>query len=217
MSDPLPDQSPPPDQNSPPDKTVDYGQPVYRRRRKRFFGLFARAKKPVEPAFVAPKSPEIPAPDDAVGYSPPALRRRKKRFLWLFSILKAPLVLGPSPDVATFFSRRWRRFVKLFSTPKGPEGFYSAFLPLLIVFCSFIVLLLYGVSNLRYRTLVLSKQNARLAQAVKRADAQTAFIDGLHKDLQTLAPTHPAASLILREFFPDIPPNAGSSPNPPPQ
>jgi hypothetical protein len=125
--------------------------------------------------------------------------------------------MGASPNVAAFFGRNWRRFLKLFSSPKGPDGFYSAFLPLLIVFCAFIVLLLYEVSFLRYRTLILSKQNARLAEAVKKANGQTAFIEGLHKDLQTLAPAHPDAALILTEFFPGAPPNPGTSPNTPQQ
>lgn len=122
---------------------------------------------------------------------------------------------NPLPDTAPGYNlpvyrRRRKRFSKLFAPPVGPEGFYSAFLPLLIVFCAFIILLLYEISFLRYRTLVLSKQNARLAEVVKKADAQAAFIEGLHKDLQTLAPAHPAAALMLTEFFPDIPPNAAN-------
>jgi hypothetical protein len=113
--------------------------------------------------------------------------------------------------------RRRKKWFRLFTPPETLEGFYSPFLPLLILFLAFIVLLVYEISSLRYRKIALFKQNARLIQVMQKADEQTQYIEGLHKDLQTLAPAHPAAALLLREFFPDTPPatNADGSPKTP--
>jgi hypothetical protein len=89
-------------------------------------------------------------------------------------------------------------------SPKDFEGFHMPFAPLLIVFLSFILSLVYEVSLLRHRTVELRIQNVRLGSGIQKANEQLAFIQGLHTDLQAMAPSHPAADALLKEFFPDI-------------
>jgi len=86
--------------------------------------------------------------------------------------------------------------------PTDFDGFYSPFGPLAIVFLAFILSLVYEVSLLRHRTMELRMQIARMDAATKKANDQLAFAQGLHTDLQTLAPTHPAAETLLKEYFP---------------
>jgi hypothetical protein len=113
--------------------------------------------------------------------------------------------------------RRRKKWFRFFMPPETLEGLYSAFLPLLILFLAFIVLLVYEISSVRYRKIALFKQNAHLIQVMQKADEQTQYIEGLHKDLQTLAPADPAAALLLKEFFSDTAPatNADGSPKTP--
>ncbi len=89
--------------------------------------------------------------------------------------------------------------------PTSLEGYYSPFWPLLIVFLAFIILLVYEISFFRYRTMVLRAQNLHLVDGVKKAKEQIAFIEGVHADLDSLAPGHPAAATLLKEFFPPVP------------
>jgi hypothetical protein len=89
------------------------------------------------------------------------------------------------------------------TAPKDFQGFYTPFWPLLIVFLSFIVSLVYEVSLLRYRTIELRTQNLHLTDEAKRADTQLTFTQGLHTDLQALEPSHPVADQLLKEFFPE--------------
>jgi len=99
-------------------------------------------------------------------------------------------------------------FRKIFEEPDQIEGTHSAFLPLFIISLSFILVMVYEVEALRYRTLVLSQQNKRVVETLQKAKPQDDLIEKLHQDLQTLAPTDPAAAAILKEFFPPPPPVA---------
>lgn len=112
----------------------------------------------------------------------------------------------PLPDKGSSYNttprERRRKKFNPFAIPTEAEGFYSPFWPLLVVFLAFIILLVYEISFLRYRTMGLRTQYTRLAGAVQKANAQTEFIKGLHTDLETLAPGHPDVALLLKEFFP---------------
>jgi hypothetical protein len=112
--------------------------------------------------------------------------------------------------------RKWFKFLK---APKDMEGFYTPFWPLLIVFMSFMVLLVYEISFLRSRSMSLHMQISHLTDGVQKANGQLVFIQGLHGDLATMAPSHPAAAQILREFFPpevETPPMPADSTSPKP-
>jgi hypothetical protein len=97
---------------------------------------------------------------------------------------------------------RSRKKFKLFAAPKEPEGFYSPFWPLLVVFMAFVLMFLFEISTLRGRALMMHLQITHMQEALQKANAQTAFIQGLHADIAGLAPTHPIAAAILKEYFP---------------
>ena len=108
--------------------------------------------------------------------------------------------------------KRWRKY-NPFAEPDSLEGYYSAFLPLLIVFLAFILLLVYEVWFLRYKALNLVQQNDRLVETLQKAKTQNDFVEGLHKDLQTLASTDPTAASLLKEYFPEPPPTTSDQPS----
>ena len=92
--------------------------------------------------------------------------------------------------------------MKLIKPPQDLEGFYTPFWPVLIVFIALIVLMVYEISVLRYRRLVLIEQNNHMAEYVNKAKVQNDFIEGLHKDLDSLATTDANAARIEKDFFP---------------
>jgi hypothetical protein len=97
-----------------------------------------------------------------------------------------------------------------FSDPIDLEFAYSPFWPLMIVFFALIVMFVYEISFLRVRRASLLDQNSKLNVLLERTKKQSEFAQGVHQDLQALAPTHPAAVAILKDFFPDAP--ASNSP-----
>jgi hypothetical protein len=111
---------------------------------------------------------------------------------------------GPLP-YNTPATARQRKKARFFNAPDSLEGYYSPFWPLLIIFFAFIVLLVYEIWFLRFRTVMLNTQITHLVGSLQKANAQTTFIEGVHKDLSALAPTHPDADQLLKEFFPAIP------------
>lgn len=111
------------------------------------------------------------------------------------------------PDYNSGLTARPRRRFKFnpLRPPTEANGYYSAFWPLLIVFLSFIMLLLYEVWVLRIRQTMLIQQTTHYANIVQKQKWQGELIEGLHSDLKGLAPTHPAAATMLKDFFPDAP------------
>jgi len=91
---------------------------------------------------------------------------------------------------------RWFKFF-----PEDFEGYCSPFLPLVIVFAAYIVLLIHEFSFLRERQMALVIQDDHLATEMQRAETQGKFIEGLHSDLMRLAPDDPAAGRVLKDFF----------------
>jgi len=102
-------------------------------------------------------------------------------------------------------SRPRPRKSKFFSPPKDLEGFYSPFWPLVIVFISIMTLMVYQISFLRHRAMVLDMQIKRLAGPVQKASAEMVFIQDLRADLTALAPQHPSAAVLVKEFFSTVP------------
>jgi hypothetical protein len=98
---------------------------------------------------------------------------------------------------------------------KERDGSYSSFWPLLFVFVALIVLFVYDVSYLRYRKLALTEQLSQLTGNEKAGREQRAFVDGLHKDMAALAPTHPDVAAILNEYFPNKPADSSANAEPP--
>jgi len=114
-------------------------------------------------------------------------------------------------------SRPRPRKSKFFAPPKDLEGFYSPFWPLVIVFISLMALLVYQISFLRHRAMVIDIQIKRLADPVQKANAQMVFIQDLRADLTALAPQHPSAAALVKEFFstvPSIPTDSPKTPSP---
>ncbi len=93
---------------------------------------------------------------------------------------------------------------------KEPDGTYSYYWPLVIVFLAFIFLFVYEVSYLRYRKLIETEQLSHFTGLGKAVKDQTEFALGMQKDMEILAPTHPDVDAILKEYFPDSPVNATS-------
>jgi hypothetical protein len=82
------------------------------------------------------------------------------------------------------------------------DGTYSAFWPLLIVFCALLILFIYDVSFLRYRKLILTEQLSQLVSREKGYQPQVVFVDHFHQDLEGLAEKHPDVAVILNQYFP---------------
>ena len=134
----------------------------------------------------------------------------------------APADPIPNEEVASGYNttprpRSSRKKFRPFAAPKAPEGFYTPFWPLLVVFMAFMILLIYEISFLRSRAMSLRAQNSHLMEGVQKANAQMQFIQGLQGDLSSMAPSHPGAAAILKEFFPPdvaVPPADAASPKP---
>ena len=106
-------------------------------------------------------------------------------------------------------------FFSRFKAPVDIDGFYTPFWPLLIIFASFIFLLLYEVTFLNTKRLILLQQRSQLFDPTARAKEQGEFIRKMGNELQALAPTDPLAAGIVKDFFPkptDAPKPAADKP-----
>jgi len=102
-----------------------------------------------------------------------------------------------------------KKFIK---APVDIDGFYTPFWPLFIVFGAYTFLLLYEVSFLNTKNLMLLQQRSGMVDPTPKFKEQRDFINIMNKELQALAPTDPAAAAILRDFFPTNPADAGKAP-----
>ncbi|MCE0483529.1 MAG: hypothetical protein LV479_04740 [Methylacidiphilales bacterium] len=130
--------------------------------------------------------------------------------------MNQPEPSGNLPDYNVAREPRPRRRFKFnpFRAPTDFSGYYSAFWPLLIVFLSFIILLLYEISVLRFREATLVQRTNHYNEMLDKQKWQADLIQGIHNDLKDLAPTDPAAAALLKDFFPDVPSSDSAMSNP---